>query len=64
MKDLLATIQDKIALLKPLANEAQKGTLDKINDLAAQVNDFQKNVSFLGKLSVMIYSGFCKLIDI
>uniref|UniRef100_A0A0R3S790 Microfilariae surface-associated protein n=1 Tax=Elaeophora elaphi TaxID=1147741 RepID=A0A0R3S790_9BILA len=44
VKDLLSTIQNKMALLKPLASEAQKGTLDRIGDLSSLVSDFQKNV--------------------
>ncbi|EJD74696.1 hypothetical protein LOAG_18019 [Loa loa] len=44
VKNLLATIQDKMSLLKPLADEAQKGTLDKVGDLISQIDDFQKNV--------------------
>ncbi|VIO87599.1 microfilariae surface-associated protein, putative [Brugia malayi] len=44
VKNLLATVQDKIAQLKSLANEAQKGTLNKVGYLISEINDFQKNV--------------------
>ncbi|KAL3982916.1 hypothetical protein ACH3XW_49065 [Acanthocheilonema viteae] len=44
VKNLLATIQDKMAILKPLANDEQKKVLDKVGNLISQVNDFQKNV--------------------
>lgn len=46
VKDLLGSIQDKMALLRPLANDGQKKTLDKISNLLTQINDFQKNVWF------------------
>ncbi|VDO44252.1 unnamed protein product [Brugia timori] len=43
VKNLLATVQDKMAQLKSLANEAQKGTLNKVGYLISEINDFQKN---------------------
>ncbi|VDO51856.1 unnamed protein product [Onchocerca flexuosa] len=45
VKDLLGTIQDKIGMLQPLANEGQKATLGKIVDLISLVNNFRENVS-------------------
>uniref|UniRef100_A0A915PPG3 Uncharacterized protein n=1 Tax=Setaria digitata TaxID=48799 RepID=A0A915PPG3_9BILA len=44
LRDLLITIQEKMSLLKPLADDAQKATLEKIGSLVSQVNNFQKNV--------------------
>ncbi|KAM3725461.1 Transcription factor [Dirofilaria immitis] len=44
VKDLLATIQDKMTILKQLADNSQKSTLEKITDIISQVNDFRENV--------------------
>nr|AAA63412.2 microfilariae surface-associated protein [Onchocerca volvulus] len=45
VKDLLATIQDKMSMLQPLANDMQKTTLGKIGDLISQVNSFRETMS-------------------
>ncbi|CAG9539415.1 unnamed protein product [Cercopithifilaria johnstoni] len=44
VRDLLTAVQEKLPLLKPLANEGQLKILNKIGNLLSQVNDFQRNV--------------------
>ncbi|VDN04229.1 unnamed protein product [Thelazia callipaeda] len=44
VKDLLSSIQGKESMLKTLANDGQKSTLEKVGNMVAQISNFQKNI--------------------
>lgn len=44
VKDLLATIQEKAASLRPIASDAQKTALDKVDEMSGEVDQFQQKV--------------------
>ncbi|KHN78708.1 hypothetical protein Tcan_07270 [Toxocara canis] len=46
VKDLLKTISEKAAALRPLANDAQKAALDRVDEMTAEIDDFEEKVSF------------------
>uniref|UniRef100_A0A914R7S0 Uncharacterized protein n=1 Tax=Parascaris equorum TaxID=6256 RepID=A0A914R7S0_PAREQ len=44
VKDLLATIHDKASSLRPIATDAQKNALDKVEQMEGEVDQFQQKV--------------------
>ncbi|VDM41389.1 unnamed protein product [Toxocara canis] len=44
VKDLLKTISEKAAALRPLANDAQKAALDRVDEMTAEIDDFEEKV--------------------
>ncbi|CAI2350595.1 unnamed protein product [Caenorhabditis sp. 36 PRJEB53466] len=44
VKDLLIGLKEKVHALEPLASDAQKETLKKVDSFLSQVTDFQKEV--------------------
>nr|CDP92827.1 Bm7382, isoform c [Brugia malayi] len=63
VKNLLATVQDKIAQLKSLANEAQKGTLNKVFDSKMEFNQKENNWENLVK-KIFIDEGLNKILPL
>uniref|UniRef100_A0A0M3IQJ6 Secreted protein n=1 Tax=Ascaris lumbricoides TaxID=6252 RepID=A0A0M3IQJ6_ASCLU len=44
VKDLLATIQEKAGSLRPIASDAQKTALDKVDEMSGEVDQFQQKL--------------------
>uniref|UniRef100_A0A915BIB6 Uncharacterized protein n=1 Tax=Parascaris univalens TaxID=6257 RepID=A0A915BIB6_PARUN len=44
VKDLLATIHDKASSLRPIATDAQKNALDKVEQMEGEVDQFQQKL--------------------
>ncbi|VDN90181.1 unnamed protein product [Brugia pahangi] len=63
VKNLLATVQDKMAQLKSLANEEQKGTLNKVFDSKMEFNQKENNWENLVK-KIFIDEGLNKILPL